>query len=272
MMKASDMKRLEGRVAIVTGGAGGIGAVTTARFVSEGAHVVVADIDEVRAKEVADRHGGNATAFAFDAADNESVRAMIDGVAKQFGRIDILDNNHALLSHVAVTQDTTVVDTPFEVWNDLMTVNAASYFATCKFAIPHMLANGGGAIINTATGCALSGEGTRTGYGASKAAVVALTKYVATQYGKKGVRCNTIAPGLILTDTLKRASPELLTLMGRHVVTPRLGEPEDIAALAAFLASDESGFINGQVISCDGGLLIHLPHMAEIEDLMNAQA
>lgn len=271
-MKASEMKRLDGRVAIVTGGAGGLGAATTARFVSEGARVVVADIDEARAKEVAGRHGENAVAFSFDAADNESVRTMIDGVAARFGRIDVLHNNHALLTEVAVTQDTTVVDTPFEVWNDLMAVNAGSYFAACKFAIPHMLAKGGGAIINTATGCALSGDVRRTSYGASKAAVVALTKYVATQYGKKGIRCNTIAPGLILTDTLKRASPELLSLMSRHILAPRLGEPEDIAALAAFLASDESGYINGELIACDGGLLAHLPQMAEIEDLMNAQA
>ena len=266
------MKRLDGRVAIVTGGAGGLGAATTARFVSEGGRVVVADIDEARAKEVAGRHGENAVAVAFDAADNESVRTMIDGVAARFGRIDILHNNHALLTEVAVTQDTTVVDTPFEVWNELMSVNAGSYFAACKFAIPHMLAKGGGSIINTATGCALSGDVRRTGYGASKAAVVALTKYVATQYGKKGIRCNTIAPGLILTDTLKRASPELLSLMSRHILTPRLGEPEDIAALAAFLASDESGYINGELIACDGGLLAHLPQMAEIEDLMDMQA
>nr|WP_231708399.1 SDR family oxidoreductase [Sphingomonas populi] len=266
------MKRLEGKVAIVTGGAGGIGAAATARFVSEGAHVVVADIDEARAKEVADRHGDKAFACAFDAADNESVRALMDGTAARFGRIDVLYNNLAQLSEVAVTQDTTVVDTPFEVWNDLMAINAGSYFAACKFAIPHMLANGGGAIINTATGCALAGDVRRTSYGASKAAVVALTKYVATQYGKQGIRCNTIAPGLILTETLKRASPELLNLMSRHILTPRLGQPEDIAALAAFLASDESGYINGELIACDGGLLAHLPQTAEIEDLMNAQS
>ncbi len=265
------MKRLEGRVAIVTGGAGGLGAATTARFVSEGARVVVADIDEARANEVAAEHGDKAFAFAFDAADNESVRTMIDGVARRFDKIDILYNNLALLTEVAMTQDTTVVDTPFDVWNDLMAVNAGSYFAACKFAIPHMLARGGGVIINTASGAALAGEAVRTTYGVSKAAVVALTKYVATQYGKKGVRCNTIAPGLILTDTLKRNAPELVGIMGRHILTPSLGEPEDIAALAAFLASDESRYITGQLVCCDGGLLAHHPHVAEIEDLVNAQ-
>ena len=153
------MKRLEGRVAIVTGGAGGLGAATTARFVSEGARVVVADIDEARANEVAAEHGDKAFAFAFDAADNESVRTMIDRVASRFEKIDILYNNLALLTEVAVTQDTTVVDTPFDVWNDLMAVNAGSYFAACKFAIPHMLARGGGVIINTASGCCPRGRG-----------------------------------------------------------------------------------------------------------------
>lgn len=266
------MKRLEGRVAIVTGGAGGLGAAATARFVSEGAHVVVADIDEARANEVAAEHGDKAFAFAFDAADSESVRTMIDGVASRFEKIDILYNNLALLSEAAMTQDTNVVDTPLDVWNDLMAVNAGSYFAACKFAIPHMLARGGGVIINTASGAALAGEAVRTTYGVSKAAVVALTKYVATQYGKKGVRCNTIAPGLILTDTLKRNAPELVGIMSRHILTPSLGEPEDIAALAAFLASDDSRYINGQLICCDGGLLAHHPHVAEIEDLFNAQA
>lgn len=266
------MKRLKEKLAIITGGAGGIGAATAARFVSEGAFVVIADKDEMRAKDIAARHRNKAVAFPFDAADNESTQAMIDGVVTRFGRIDILYNNLALLSEAILAQDTTVVETPLEVWNDLMTVNAGSYFAACKFSIPHMLTNGGGVIINTATGCALAGDVKRTGYGASKAAVVALTKYVATQYGKKGIRCNTISPGLILTDTLKRASPELLTLMSRHILTPMLGEPEDIAALAAFLASDDSRYINGELISCDGGLLTHLPQIAEVEDWMNAQA
>lgn len=266
------MNRLEDKLAIITGGAGGIGAATVARFVSEGAIVVVADKDEVRAREIAGRHGEKALPFVFDAEDNDSVRAMIDSVATRFGRIDILHNNLALLSEAILDQDSTVVDTPFEVWNALMTVNAGSYFAACKFAIPHMLTNGGGVIINTATGCALAGDVKRTGYGASKAAVVALTKYVATQYGKKGIRCNTISPGLILTETLKRAAPELLTLMSRHILTPMLGEPKDIAALAAFLASDDSRYINGELISCDGGLLAHLPQIAEVEDWMTAQA
>ena len=147
------MKRLEGRVAIVTGGAGGLGAATTARFVSEGARVVVADIDEARANQVAAEHGDKAFAFAFDAADSESVRTMIDRVASRFEKIDILYNNLALLTGVAMTQDTNVVDTPFDVWNDLMAVNAGSYFAACKFAIPHMLARGGGVIINRRRRC-----------------------------------------------------------------------------------------------------------------------
>lgn len=265
------MKRLEGRVAIVTGGAGGIGSATVARLIAEGASVVVADINEAGARDVAAQHPGKAIAIGFDATDNDAVRGMIEDTVRHFGRLDILDNNHFLGSVSATTLDTTVVDTPFEVWNDIFAVNATSFFATCKFAVPHMLAGGGGAIVNIATGSALTGEGVRIAYGSSKAAVVTLTKYIATQYGKRGIRCNTIAPGVILTETVQRAAPDVVALMSRHVLTPRLGKPEDIAALVAFLASDESGFINGQVISCDGGLLVHVPHVAEIEDMQRAQ-
>lgn len=265
------MKRLGERVAIVTGGAGGIGSATVARLIAEGASVAVADIDEARARDVAAQHPGKAIAIGFDARDHDAVRGMIEDTVRHFGRLDILDNNHFLGSERAATEDTTVVDTPFDVWNDIMAVNATSFFATCKFAVPHMLAGGGGAIINIATGSALAGEGRRIAYGSSKAAVVTLGKYIATQYGKRGIRCNTIAPGVILTETVLRAAPEVVALMSRHVLTPRLGEPEDIAALVAFLASDESGFINGQLISCDGGLLVHVPHVAEIEDMERAQ-
>lgn len=266
------MMRLEKKVAIVTGGAGGLGSATVARFISEGAKVVVADIDGTRAAAVAEKHGSNAVAIQFNAADNDTIKTMIDGTVDRFGRLDILVNNHAFLPKDMAEMDTNVLDTPFATWDVTMAVNVGSFFASCKFAIPHMLALGKGAIINVASGSALLGDVTRLAYGVSKSAVVGLTKNVATQYGKKGIRCNSIAPGLILTETLKRSAPELLALMHRHILTQRLGEPEDIAALAAFLASEEAGYINGQVISCDGGHQVHHPQTAEVEDYMASLA
>lgn len=262
------MDRFVGKVAIVTGGAGGLGSAMVARLVSEGAKVIVSDIDGTRADTVAAEHGANAAAIQFDAAENESIRKMVDGCIDRFGRLDILINNHAYLSPDLAETDTTVLDTPFETWDSTMAVNVGSFFASCKFAIPHMLASGSGAIVNIASGSGLAGDVTRLAYSVSKSAVVGLTKNVATQYGKKGIRCNSIAPGLILTATLKRNAPELVGMMSRHILTPRLGEPEDIASLAAFLASEEAGYINGQVISCDGGLHAHHPQTAEVEDYM----
>lgn len=262
------MQRLEGKVAIVTGGAGGLGSATVARFIAEGAKVVVADIDGVGANTVADECGSNAAAIQFDAVDKDSIKKMVDGTVERFGRLDILVNNHAFFPKNMTDTDTNVLDTPFETWDATMAVNVGSFFASCKFGIPHMLAAGGGSIVNIASGSALLGDVTRLSYGVSKAAVVSLTKNVATQYGKKGIRCNSIAPGLILTETLKRTAPELLDMMLRHILTPRLGVPSDIAALAAFLASEEAGYINGQVISCDGGHQAHHPQTAEVEDFM----
>jgi NAD(P)-dependent dehydrogenase (short-subunit alcohol dehydrogenase family) len=264
-------RRLENKVAIITGGAGGLGSATAERFVAEGAKVVIADIHAEGAKTVAARFGDSAMPFVLDAADTDSVRAMVEATVDHFGRLDILDNNAALITEATTTLDTTATDVPFEIWDDIMAVNVRSYLAGCKFAIPHMLKQGGGAIINIASGSGIAGDITRITYGTSKAAVIALTKYVATQYGKQGIRCNAIAPGLILTEATNRASPELVQLMLKHVCTPRFGEPEDIAALAAFLASDEAGYITGQTISCDGGHLIHLPQTAEIDAWLKGQ-
>jgi len=263
--------RLQDKVAIITGGAGGLGSATAARLVAEGAKVAIADINAAGATEVAERYGDQAIAVAYDAADNESIRKMIEAVAAEFGRIDILHNNAALITEATAKFDSTAIDIPFEIWDDVMAVNVRSYLAACKYAIPHMLRGGGGSIINMASGSGLGGDVTRIAYGTSKGAVVALTKYVATQYGKQGVRCNAIAPGLILTEATRRTSPELLNIMRNHILTPRLGKPEDIAALVAFLASEEAGYITGQTISCDGGHLAHLPQTAEVEAFFKAE-
>ena len=260
------MNRLDGKVAVVTGGAGGLGSAMVARFVAEGARVLVADIDGVRAAKVAAEHGASAAAFAFDGADNDSIEAMIAAAVDRFGGLDILVNNHAYLDLSTVDLDTTVLNTPAETWDTIMAVNVRAFFVSCKFAIPHMLKAGGGAIVNVASGAGLLGDVTRLAYSVSKAGVISLTKNVATQYGKQGIRCNSIAPGLILTETLERNSPELVRMFHRHVLTPRLGQPEDISALTAFLVSEEAGYINGQVISCDGGLHVHHPQTAEVED------
>jgi NAD(P)-dependent dehydrogenase (short-subunit alcohol dehydrogenase family) len=256
------MNRLSGKVAIVTGGAGGIGSATVERFVQEGARVVVADIELDKAKEVAARCGEGAVAVHLDAADERSVQTVVDDTARRFGRIDILHNNHAWILGL-VRGDETVVDTEFEVWDKAMSINLRSYFAGCKYVVPHMIRGGGGSIINMASDSGIVANFDHIAYNTSKAGVMALTTNVATQHGMDGVRCNAISPGLIVTPYVKKAAPELVALVARHNLVRHTGEPSDIAALAAFLASEDSRFITGQIICCDGGLLAHLPQNAD---------
>jgi NAD(P)-dependent dehydrogenase (short-subunit alcohol dehydrogenase family) len=145
----------------------------------------------------------------------------------------------------------------------VMAVNVRGIMAGVRYAVPHMIAAGGGSIINTASDSGLAGDNVRVAYGTSKGAVITLTKYIAVQHGLQGIRCNAIAPGVIMTEQMKKY-PVLAATIQRHVVTPRLGEPRDIAALAAFLAADESAYITGQTICCDGGHLAHQPQLADM--------
>jgi NAD(P)-dependent dehydrogenase (short-subunit alcohol dehydrogenase family) len=260
------MDRLKGKVAIITGGAGGIGSASAARFVAEGATVVIADIMEDRAHEVAKSIGPNAVGMFYDAADDASIKSAVEETVKRFGRLDILFNNAALTDIRMQAQDTTSTDIPLEVWDKTMATNVRGILVGCRFAIPHMIAGGGGSIINTASDSGLAGDIVRIAYGTSKGSVIALTKYVAVQHGRQGVRCNAIAPGVIMTAQMMKL-PVLAETIYRHVVTPRLGKPEDIAALAAFLAADESAYITGQTICCDGGHLAHQPQIADMLDL-----
>ncbi|CAN5239968.1 glucose 1-dehydrogenase [soil metagenome] len=258
------MRRLEGKIAIVTGGAGGIGSATARRLASEGATTVIADIDLERAKATAAAIGQGATAAYYDAETVETVEALVASTVARFGRLDILLNNAAITTAQIQSEDTTAVDITFETWDRVMAVNLRGYLAGCKYAIPEMLKVGGGAIINTASGSGLVGDLSRIGYGTSKAGVIALTRFIATQYGRQGVRCNAVAPGLILTEAAKEGVPELIEMIQNHVLTPRLGKPEDVAAVVAFLASEDAGFINGETIVCNGGSLAHQPHSHDL--------
>lgn len=265
------MKRLVGRVAVVTGGAGGIGAATANRLISEGAKVVIADIDSKRALTTAEQFGSECLGLKFDASDTESIKKMLEKTVSHFGRLDILHNNVAITTPEIQQLDTTVTEITFDTWDTVFDINLKSYLAACKYAIPYMLNTGGGSIINTASGAGLAGDVSRTAYGATKAGIISLTKYVAVQYGRQGIRCNSISPGLILTEALQQAVPELIEIIRKHVLTPELGKPEDVAALVAFLASDDAAYINGENICCDGGHLAHQPQVADVIRLMSGR-
>lgn len=263
-LPAPGMQRFAGKVAIVTGGAGGIGTATVERLVAEGARVVVADIEQAPAEAVAARFGDHALAVTFDAADNASIEALVQQTVSRYRRLDILCNIAALTGTDSVTLDVAAVDIALDFWDVSMAINVRSHLAACKFAIPHMIQGGGGAIVNMTSGSGIAGDLVRTAYGASKAALSSITRYVATQYGKAGVRCNAVAPGLVLTEAAKRNVPEMVESMKRHILTRELGEPADIASLVAFLASEEARYITGQTISIDGGLLSHVPQIVDM--------
>jgi NAD(P)-dependent dehydrogenase (short-subunit alcohol dehydrogenase family) len=259
------LNRLEGKVVFVTGGGNGIGAESARRFVAEGAQVVVADIKEDDARSVADDIGKGAAAIYYDGGDEASVRAGINDAAARFGRLDVLHNNHALLSG-GENRDNDVINTELVVWEKSIAVSLTGYFLGCKYAIPHMINAGGGSIINMTSDSALSSDFTHVAYGAAKAGVISLTRSIAMNHGRQGVRCNAIAPGLIVTSNVRKWAPHLVEIVGRHIMVKEHGEPRDIAALAAFLAADESRFITGQTISCDGGLIARLPQTADMID------
>jgi NAD(P)-dependent dehydrogenase (short-subunit alcohol dehydrogenase family) len=258
-------------VAIVTGGGSGIGRATALALAREGAAVLVADLSRERAEQVAAEtraRGGNARAHAVDVADEASVAAMVAAAVAHFGGLDVLHNNAAATDWSVLGGDGELASLDVGIWEKTLAVNLRGPMLGCKHAIPRLLARGGGAIVNTSSASGLTGDLVRTAYGVSKAGLDGLTRYVATQYGKRGVRCNAIAPGVIETPALRQnVPPEQIALFERHHLTPRLGTPEDVAAAVVFLASDDAAFITGQVISVDGGLLAHHPTLAEMRAL-----
>lgn len=265
------MHRLAGKVAIVTGGGGGIGSAVVRRFVAEGAKVAVADVFMDSARTVAEPLGDAAFAVQFDASDPASVEAMVEATVARFGRLDILHNNAAMTDPAKHPLDTDAVTIPIEIWDEIIDINLRGYLLGCKYAIPHMVAGGGGSIIQTASNSGTAGDLARIAYGSSKGAIITMTKYIATQHGRQNIRCNSVAPGVVLTEALSKTVPGLAEIIKRHILTPEFGVPDDIAALVAFLASDESRYITGENISISGGGLSHQPHYADLLDFM-AQA
>jgi NAD(P)-dependent dehydrogenase (short-subunit alcohol dehydrogenase family) len=260
--------KLAGKIAFITGGAGGIGSATAERFIVEGASVAVADIDGAAARACAERLGAQAFGVEIDIGDEASVERAFEAAVGHFGGLDILFNNAALTDATTMTADTSVTDIPMATWNRTIQVNLTGYMLCCRFAIPHLARSGGGTIVNNASASGLLADVSRVAYGASKAAVVSLTQYVATQHGKEHIRCNAIAPGPIVTPHTRAVAGELFDVIARHMPMGELGTPADAAALVTFLASDESRYINGQTIVIDGGLMAHHAHVMDMADLL----
>ncbi|HEV8296141.1 MAG TPA: SDR family oxidoreductase [Acidimicrobiales bacterium] len=259
-------RRLEGKVALVVGGGRGIGRACAQRLADEGATVMVADVDAQNAHGVAamiEAAGGRSSGIGVDVAVESEIADMVRACVDAFGRIDVLHNNAADTRPDVLGRDVDVLGMTADLWDRTMAVNVRGPMLTCKHVLPHMISNGGGSIVNTSSASGLTGDLVRTAYAASKAALNSLTWSIATMYGKHGVRCNAIAPGLILSERHQSDAPEATSLALSHHLTPQVGTPDDIAAAVAYLASDDAAFVTGHILRVDGGLLVHMPMVAQ---------
>ncbi|GAB3343719.1 MULTISPECIES: 3-oxoacyl-ACP reductase [Micromonospora] len=244
--------RLQDRVAVVTGAGSGIGLATVRRFAAEGARVVCVDIDAEAGKRAADEVAGEFVAA--DVADEAAVRELFDGVAERHGRVDVAFNN----AGISPPDDDSILETGLDAWERVLRVNTTSVYLCCKYAIPHMRRQGKGSIINTASFVALMGAATsQIAYTASKGGVLAMTRELGVQFAREGIRVNALCPGPVATPLLLELfakDPERAARRLVHVPMGRFGNPEEIAAAVAFLASDDASFMTAAQFVVDGGI------------------
>lgn len=258
--------RLKDKVIVVTGSTSGIGAGIAAVCAREGAHVVVTGRREEKGKRVVDTiqaDGGSASFHALDVTYPESIQALMDDTFQTFGRLDGLANNAA---NVGLT-DGTVEELTIEMWDAIMDSDLRGAFLAIKYALPHLRASGGGSIVNTGSIASCGGDLGSAAYASAKAGVNLLTQSVAVQYGRDNIRCNCIRPGLIVTPDNDAMVPKLVKdIFADNILVNRYGCPEDIAYLACYLLSDESGYVTGQIMNVDGGIFAHSPTVAQFRN------
>lgn len=259
---------LQGKVALVTSGAGGIGGAVCSILTGSGASVVVADIDGQRAEEKAAtlrEAGANAIAVQMDLENEADITATFAKVMDTYGRLDFIDNNAALLTQEVAMADGNIEDMDTAIWDRTFAVNTRGTMLCCRAALKIMKPQGSGSIVNTASNLALQGHVIQAAYSASKAAVIQMSRAIATSHGQFGIRCNAVLPGLTGTPAaLSNLPHELHQAVLEETPVGFLGLPEDIAHLVCFLASDAARNINGQTIASDGGTSIHVPGYARL--------
>ena len=266
-----DAARLDGKVVIITGGAGGIGAATARLMTARGAKVAVADIAFAAARALAAELPG-ALAIHLDLEDEASIEAMVAQAVAHYGRLDVLHNNAALLGPDIAAADGDVEHMATALWDRTYAVNVRGTMVACRAVLPHLRVTQGN-IVNTVSNLALQGHMIQAAYSSSKAAIIQMTRAIAASHGPAGVRCNAVAPGMTMTPALQAAFPPVLRqAVEAETLRPRLGAPEDIAEAAAFLASDAARNITGQVLVCDGGCASHVPGIAQFRAFFSGEA
>jgi NAD(P)-dependent dehydrogenase (short-subunit alcohol dehydrogenase family) len=247
------MGRLEGKVAVITGAAGGIGREAALLFSAEGASVCVADVARDRGQATASE-AREAFFHEVDVTDPESVQAMYDATAERYGGIDVLYNNAGIMP----ADDASILETEVDAWQRVQDVNTKGVYLCCKHGIPHLVERGGGSVINVASFVALAGAATsQISYTASKGAVLSMSRELAVEFARKGVRVNALCPGPVETPLLMRLFDESSGALERrlvHIPIGRLAQAKEIAQGALFLASDESSYVTGSTFLVDGGI------------------
>ncbi|MFJ7726473.1 3-oxoacyl-ACP reductase FabG [Neobacillus sp. NPDC097160] len=244
--------KLKGKVAIITGGANGIGKITAKKFLQEGAAVIISDVNPDAGLTAVNEleEYGSITFIQCNVTDSKQIHLMVNETVDKYGKVDILVNN------AGITIDGLLTKMDEGSWEKVISVNLTGVFKCTKEVVPIMIEQGEGVILNASSVVGIHGNIGQTNYAATKAGVIGLTKSWAKEFGPKGIRVNAVAPGFIVTDMTAKVPQKILDLMEAKTPLRKLGKPEDIASAYLYLASDDASFINGTILSVDGGLVI----------------
>lgn len=251
--------RLKDKVCLITGGAAGIGKATAVKFVAEGAKVVLCDVDQEEGQALADELGNGTVFYQVNVTDREAVQAWVDDVIEKFGRVDILVNNAGITRDglfVKYKNGELVGQMSEKDFDLVIDVNLKGVFNCAQAVTPQMIKQGGGVILNASSIVGLYGNFGQTNYAATKFGVIGMTKTWSRELGRHNIRVNAVCPGFILTEMVKKMPEKILESLAAKTPLGRMGEPEDIANVYAWLASDEASYIHGAAISVDGGMVL----------------